>query len=70
MLLPVTMVPTPSRLTTLIGVAPDAARYATARFRFGDLANMAATNSAIGERRQNCFGQLKNRRLDWNGQRT
>jgi hypothetical protein len=42
-ILPVLMLQTPSRnsvVTTEIGTAPDAARYCSARFRFGDRASM------------------------------
>src|SRR6266436_512692 len=38
------MLQTPSRSMTVIGTAPHAARYSTARFLSGDFASMAATD--------------------------
>jgi hypothetical protein len=40
----------------LIGTAPLAARYATARFRFGAFASMAAVDTEISGRRQKAPG--------------
>jgi hypothetical protein len=40
------------RSVTLIGTAPDAARYSTARFLFGGFASMAVIDSDIRGRRQ------------------
>jgi hypothetical protein len=37
---PVVMLQTPSRSMMVIGTARDAARYSTARFRFGGFASM------------------------------
>jgi hypothetical protein len=53
---PVLMLQTPSHSMTLIGTAPLAARYATARFRFGAFASMAAVDTEISGRRQKAPG--------------
>jgi hypothetical protein len=40
------------RSATLIGTAPDAAKYSSARVLFGAFASMAAIDSEIRERRR------------------
>jgi hypothetical protein len=53
---PVLMLQTPSCSMMVIGTAPLAARYATARFRFGAFASMAAVDTEISGRRQKAPG--------------